>query len=121
MKGRIPIGAVLGAALVVAVAVAGTIWVTGQGSGSVGDTARLVPADVALYATINTDPASRQWVQMRSLLTRLGLERDAESARDQGLQSAELDWESDIAPFLGGEATVALQGVGDGEPEVMAV
>ena len=39
-------------------------------------------------------------MQMRSLLTRLGLERDAEAARDQGLQSAELDWDSDIAPFL---------------------
>src|SRR5215216_51837 len=115
MGRKIPIGVVLGAALLLAAGVGGAIWVTGQGGRSVGETARLVPADVALYVTVNTDPASRQWIQMRGLLERLGAADQAEGARDQGLGAANVDWDDDLAPFLGGEATVAARPFEDGE------
>ena len=92
-----------------------------SGGGSTGDTARLVPADAAVYATVNTDATSRQWVQLAQLLTRLGVGDDSRKARDQGLLLAKLDWEKDIAPYLGGEATMALTSVDKAQPEGVVI
>lgn len=106
MRGRIPVGVLAGAALVVALGAAGAIWAVGRGS-SAGDTAKFVPANAAVYMTLNTDATSRQWVQMSQLLDRMGLDDPLRSARDDGASAADLKWEEDVAPFLGGEATVA--------------
>lgn len=114
MRGRIPLGLFAGAALVVALGAAGVLWATS--GGSAGDTARLVPANAAVYATINTDGASRQWVQMAQLLSRLGLDSLVRDARDNGADVAGLDWEQDIAPFLGGEASIAVTSLDRDQP-----
>jgi hypothetical protein len=119
MRGRIPLGLLVGAALLVALGVAGALWA--QGGGSAGDTAKLVPADAALYLTVNTDAASRQWVQMAQLLDRLKLAGPLKEARSSGLAFADLDWADDVAPFLGGEATVAVTGVSGDTPQAVVI
>ena len=120
MGGRIPLGVLAAAAIVVAVGMAGVMWATAGGS-SVGDTARFVPADAVIYATVNTDPASRQWVQTAQLLERLSLDERLRGARDDGLAFADLDWDAEIAPFLGGEATVAVTSLDGDRPQVLVV
>lgn len=120
MNRRLPLGALVGLALLVAAGAAGIIWAM-SGSDSVGDTARLAPADSLVYATVNTDPASRQWVQMAQLLKRLGLDDRMRDARASGLMIAGVDWSADIAPFLGGEATVAVTDLRGDAPGVLAI
>jgi hypothetical protein len=119
MRGRIPLGVLAAAALAVALGIAGVLWA--QSGGSAGDTARLIPAETAVYVTFNTDAASRQWVQMSQLLSRLNLDGTLREARNSGLEFAELDWEQDVAPFLGGEASLAVTGLSGDTPQVVMI
>lgn len=119
MGGKLPLGVLTGVALAIALGVAGALWA--QSGGSAGDTAKLVPAHTVAYITINTDPASRQWVQMAQLLGRLDLLDTLKEARNSGLGFANLDWEQDIAPFLGGEATIAVTNVRIDEPGLLVI
>lgn len=120
MRGKAPLILLVIAAFVVAGGSAVVLRAM-SGGGGTGDTARLVPADAPVYATVNTDAASRQWVQLAQLLTRLGVGDDSRTARDQGLLAAKLDWEKDIAPYLGGEATLALTSVDKAQPEGVVI
>ncbi len=92
-----------------------------SGQSSTGDTARLVPDSVALYATVNTDATSRQWVQLEALMQRLGVDKQLRSGRNDSAQQAGLDWDNDVAPYLGGEATLALTSLDGSQPSGMAV
>jgi hypothetical protein len=120
MRLRIPLLGVFVLAVAAALGTAGVIWAT-NGGGSVGDTASLVPADASVYVSVSTDPASRQWIQFSRLLDRLGVEDRLRDVRDDGLLFADIDWDEDLAPYLGGEATFALTGTGGDSPEVLVV
>ncbi|HEY7295771.1 MAG TPA: DUF3352 domain-containing protein, partial [Dehalococcoidia bacterium] len=113
------IGLILAAAVVAGGSVVVIRAMSGQSS--TGDTARLVPDSVALYATVNTDATSEQWVQLAALTQRLGVDGQLRSGRDDGLQRAGLDWDNDVAPYLGGEATLALTTLDGQLPSGMAV
>lgn len=119
MRGKLPLGVLAGAALAIALGVAGVLWA--QSGSSAGDTAKLVPAGAVAYVTVNTDPASRQWVQTSQLLGRLNLLDTLKEARNNGLEFADLDWEKDIVPFLGGEATIAVTNLDVEEPGVLVI
>jgi hypothetical protein len=120
MRVKLPLLGLIAAAAIVA---GGSVVViramTGQSS--TGDTARLVPDSVVLYATVNTDASSRQWVQLASLMQRLGVDKQLRSGRNDGLSQAGLDWDRDVAPYLGGEATLALTNLSGSQPSGMAV
>lgn len=119
MRGRVPLGFLVGVALVLALGAVGAVWA--RTNGGAPDTARLVPAEAVVYAAVNTDATSRQWVLTAQLLKRLGLDDAARQARDRGARRAELRWEEDIAPFLGGEAAVALLDADAVEPQVLVI
>ncbi|HLZ70052.1 MAG TPA: DUF3352 domain-containing protein [Dehalococcoidia bacterium] len=120
MRLKLPlIGLIIAAALVAGGSVVVIRAMSGQ-SGT-GDTARLVPDDVALYATVNTDASSRQWLQLAALMQRLGLDKQARSGRNDGLTQAGLDWDKDVAPYLGGEATLAITSLDGSQPGGLAV
>lgn len=120
MRLKLPLLGLIAAAVIVA---GGSVVVIRAMSGqsSTGDTARLVPDSVALYATVNTDASSRQWVQLAALMQRLGVDKQLRSGRNDGIAQAGLDWDSDVAPYLGGEATLALTSLDGAQPNGMAV
>ncbi len=117
MRGRLPLGVLFGVALVLAVGAAGVVWAR-SGSAPAGETARFVPAGALVYAVVNTDAASRQWAQMSQILDRLGVAGDLRRARDEAVSDEDLDWERDIAPYLGGEAAFAVLSADD-EPSML--
>ncbi|MEO8538578.1 MAG: DUF3352 domain-containing protein [bacterium] len=95
----------------VAAVVGGAILFTSSKASEVNlTTASLVPADAGVYFALNTDLSSSQWVSTFRLAERLG----ADSPEDElhnSVDEAGFDWEDDVAPFLGGNAAVYLQGV----------
>jgi hypothetical protein len=120
MHRPLPLAVLIGAALAVALGAAGVLWAMSAGA-STGETARFVPADAALYVAVNTDAASRQWAQTAQLLKRIGIDATLRNARDESAAATGVDWESDVAPFLGGEAALALLDLSGGTPAVLAV
>ena len=93
---------------VVAAAVTGALLLTSSRAGEVDlTTAELVPADAGVYIAINTDLASAQWINAFALIERLGQEDPEGQVRDSA-EDEGLDWEEDVAPFLGGNAAFYL-------------
>ena len=95
---------------VVAAAVAGVVLFTSGRASEVDlTTANLVPEDAGIYIAFNTDLASSQWVAAFKLIERLG-EEDPEDRLHEGAEETGIDWEKDVAPFLGGNAALYLRG-----------
>lgn len=74
-------------------------------------TADLTPADAGLYIALRTDLASDEWVRAFGLAERLGAEDPPAQLREEVEEAAELDWEDEVAPFLGGNAALYLRAV----------
>ncbi len=95
---------------VIAAAVAGVVLFTsGQATEVDLTTASLVPADAGIYVAFNTDLSSSQWVAAFKLIERLGAE-DPEGMLRDGVEDSGIDWEKDVAPFLGGNAAIYVKG-----------
>ncbi len=104
------VGLMVTAALaVVGAIVAGAILFT---SGTASDveltTARLVPEDASFYFALNTDLSSDQWVAAFKLIERLGQD-DPQGKLEDSANDAGVDWESEVVPFLGGDAAFFLR------------
>jgi hypothetical protein len=70
--------------------------------------AEMVPADVPLYVSIDTDLASEQWRTAQDLLDKFpGKERLLNELKEE-LASEDVDFERDVRPVLGPELGVAL-------------
>ena len=86
----------------------------------IGDlpTAHLVPEDAALYVGLATDLDSSPWTVTFALLDRLGIEDLLDKVREglEGEGEGEVDWDEEIAPFLGGAAVLFVSSV-DGEED----
>lgn len=92
--------------------VAGVIWTrSGDASGVELTSARLVPADSTVYFALNTDLKSEQWVSAFDLLVRMGEEDPEGELRESAEEDGALDWENDVAPFLGGNAAFFMRSV----------
>jgi hypothetical protein len=106
----------LGAALTIAIAVlgaavAGAVLFTSSRATEVNlTTAQLVPADAGFYFALNTDLSSEQWISTFNLIKKLGNE-DPEGELREGAEESGVDWENDVAPFLGGNAAVYVRGI----------
>ncbi len=107
-----PVGAALTIGIaVLGAAVAGAILFTSSRASEVNlTTAQLVPADAGLYFALNTDLSSDQWVATFNLIKKLGND-DPEGELRDGAEEGGVDWEKDVAPFLGGNAAVYVRGV----------
>lgn len=90
--------------------VAGAILFTSSKASEVDLTsADLVPEDAGVYFAVNTDLTSDQWVAAFDLIQRMGEEDPEQDLRDSAEES-DLDWEEEVAPFLGGNASIYLKG-----------
>jgi hypothetical protein len=105
-------GLIVTAGLVaVAAVVGGAILFTSSKASEVNlTTASLVPEDAGVYIALNTDLTSSQWVSTFNLVKRLGT-KDPEGDLKDNAELTGLDWEDDIAPFLGGNGAVYFKGV----------
>ena len=78
----------------------------------------MVPADVPLYFSIDTDLASEQWRAAQDLLDKFpGKEELLNELKDE-LASEDVDFERDVRPVLGPELGVALLDFDDDESYV---
>ncbi len=103
--------AITGGLVAVAAIVGGAILFTSSRASEVNlTTASLVPEDAGIYLALNTDLSSSQWVNTFHLAERLGAD-DPEDQLHNGVDEAGLDWEDDVAPFLGGNAALYVRGV----------
>lgn len=95
---------------IVAAAVGGVIlFSSGRASEVDLTTANLTPADPAVYVAFNTDLASSQWVAAFKLIERLGADNPERQLKDLATDGG-VDWEKDVAPFLGGNAAIYMRG-----------
>lgn len=102
---------ITGALVALAAVVGGAILITSGRASEVNlTTASLVPHDAGAYFALNTDLSSSQWVNTFRLAERLGAD-DPEDQLKDGAREADLDWEDDVAPFLGGNAALFLRGI----------
>ena len=96
---------------VVGALVGGVILAT---SGSASDveltTARFVPADAGLYVAFNTDLSSSQWVSAFNIIEKLGQKNPKDELKKTAEQDGNVNWDKDVAPFLGGNAAFYLHG-----------
>lgn len=99
--GLVAIGALVGGAI---------LFTSGKASEVNLTSAALVPNDAGVYFALNTDLTSSQWVNTFHLAERLGQDNPEDELKD-GADEAGLDWEDDVAPFLGGDAAVFVRGV----------
>jgi hypothetical protein len=105
-------GLAITAGLVAVAAVVGgaILFTSGRASEVNLTSASLVPADAGVYFALNTDLSSSQWVSTFRLAERLGAD-DPEGQLKSGVDDEGFDWDDDVAPFLGGNAAVYVQGV----------
>lgn len=97
---------------VVGAAVAGVVLFSSSRANEVDlTTANLVPADAGVYVAINTDLDSSQWITAFNLLERLGEEDPEGELRSTVDEQDGLNWEDDVAPFLGGNAAFFMTSV----------
>lgn len=100
----------IGLAAVGALVAAVILFASGKASEVDLTTAKLVPADAGVYVAFNTDLSSSQWVSTFKLLEKLGVDDPEGQLKDEA-DSGGVDWENDVAPFLGGDAAFYVRGV----------
>lgn len=110
--------ATVGVVAIGAIAAATILATSGKASDVNLTTAQLVPADAGLYVALNTDLSSSQWVSAFSLIKKLGAEDPEQELRDTAEGEGGLDWEDDVAPFLGGNAAFYVSGFSVSEMSV---
>lgn len=92
---------------VVGSAVAGVVLFTSSRAEEVDlTTAGFVPADATFYVALNTDLTSAPWVRAFDLVERMGRDDPEGDLRDSVEGEGGVDWDDDVAPFLGGNASI---------------
>lgn len=101
----------LGVAVVGALVAGLVLYTSSQASEVELTSAELVPGDAGIYFALNTDLSSDQWIAAFDLARRMGGPEDAEEELSESAEEeGDLDWEDDVAPFLGGNASLYLKG-----------
>jgi hypothetical protein len=85
----------------------------GDGDGTTLSGAEMVPADVPLYVSVDTDLESEQWQAAQDLLNKFpGRERLLDELRKE-LAAEDVDFERDVKPVLGPEIGIVLLDTND--------
>ena len=85
------------------------------------DAIELVPADATAYAHVDTDRESEQYEQAHELAERVPTLTDQLVRQLPGPDGARVSYARDVAPWLGGEAALALVPAGAGSPRATAL
>src|ERR1044071_5365833 len=79
-----------------------------KGGGKSFSTLSAAPRDVQFLMTINTDPASSQWIETSKRVAALKADKPIKDSINESLQSQGLRWDKDIVSVLGKEAFLAV-------------
>ncbi|MEX0782096.1 MAG: DUF3352 domain-containing protein [Dehalococcoidia bacterium] len=82
---------------------------SGRAQGVELTTAELVPQDSTIYVAVNTKLDSSEWIAAFDLVEKLGLDDPESELIDAVEGGGEVDWEDDVAPFLGGNAAFYMR------------
>ncbi|MGI9657529.1 MAG: DUF3352 domain-containing protein, partial [Gaiellaceae bacterium] len=92
----------------------------GEG-GSTPPAADLLPADVPVLVTLNTDLNSEQWQLASAIVDKFPASQELIDTALMDLAGEGLDFETDIRPALGPDATIAVLEVSGDDPPVALV
>jgi uncharacterized protein DUF3352 len=101
------------AALISAVVIGGTVAVLAMSSSSNSkqepfSALASAPRDVGFLMSINTDPASAQWIALSKRMKALNADEPIRESISQELESDGLRWDKDVVAVLGKEGYVAV-------------
>ncbi len=82
---------------------------SGRAQGVDLTTAELVPGDTTVYVALNTKLDSSEWIAAFDLVEKLGVDDPQNELIDAVEGEGAIDWEQDVAPFLGGNAAFYLR------------
>lgn len=82
---------------------------SGRAQGVDLTTAALAPEDSTVYVAINTRLDSSEWIAAFDLIENLGLEDPEDELIDAVESGGAVEWEDDVAPFLGGNAAFYMR------------
>ena len=108
-SGRLGLSITLGLGMVAAVVVTFLLVLSSDAEEVNLTSARLVPGDAGLFVGLNSDLDGSQWVNAFSLVERLGQDEPEAELKRTLLEDEDINWEGDIAPFLGGDAAFFLR------------
>ena len=120
----------LGLAAVIALAVVGCggsdagnpNTLAGLGAdGTAPAAAELLPADVEILLSINTDLSSEQWQLATAIANRFPEGQKLIDKALEGLAGEGLDFETEIRPALGADATIAVRDLSAEQPSVAII
>jgi hypothetical protein len=86
-----------------------------------GDAARLVPRDALAFVSVNADLDTKQWQRLDDLTRGLPARERIVRMVHEALAKEQLDFDRDVRPGIGPELDLAVLGVENGEPEVVAL
>jgi hypothetical protein len=78
------------------------------GTGTVPASAELVPADVPVFVTVNTDFASEQWTTLEALLAEFPSGDEAIASLLEQIAGEGVDVETELKPAFGPETSIAI-------------
>jgi Protein of unknown function (DUF3352) len=108
------------AALVLATAACGGSSAAVGGTPGV-EAVQLVPADALAFVSANTDLDSQQWRRLDDLTRGLPARDRLVQMVRAALSKEQLNLDRDVRPALGNEVDLAVLGIDQGEPEVVAL
>ena len=85
------------------------ISASGKAEGVELTSADFVPGDASIYVALNTKLDSSEWIAAFELVERLGVEDPQSELIDSIESGGDVDWDDDVAPFLGGNAAVYVR------------
>ncbi len=85
------------------------ISAAGRAQGVELTSADLVPGDATLYVALNTKLDSSEWIAAFDLVERLGVDDPENELIDAVESGGDVDWDDDVAPFLGGNAAIYVR------------
>jgi hypothetical protein len=85
------------------------------------EAAGLVPPDALALLSINTDLDAEQWQRLDELTSGLDARARIRRMVREALAKKQLDLERDVRPALGSELDLAVLGIENGKPEVIAL
>ena len=93
----------------------------GAGDGTAPPAAELLPADVAVLVTVNTDLASEQWQLASAIVNKFPGSQELIDMALKDLAGEGLDFETEVRPALGADATIAVLDLSNEEPSIAVV
>ena len=93
----------------------------GEGDGESPAAAELLPADVPILLTLNTDLESEEWKLASDIAARFPASQDAIDSALSSLAGGGVDFDTEVRPALGSDITIAMLELTEDDPPIAMV